>query len=273
MKIDRTNYNLYVKYASHLHESGMHRESYFSNLDLARFSSKIGDLDVAEEAYLRVIDDVKMLHRDEDIEKYKSELDKNVYIKWGRIVDILKSIYHGFDEILNVIYKTLNIYDKPFGIDFASPDARPKFAGLVRDHHLSVSRYLHELRFLSSDMQRVYKYNLPSEIPKLIMLSTRSDISRIEQALLNFDHLIKLVKEIISIIREWSTQFDKLYQDIMSELMNEETHNVKRHWLKYVNDYKIVRSKIIYKTKQLMQLAYDFRTLTLEVRTYTIPKE
>jgi tetratricopeptide (TPR) repeat protein len=86
--------------AYHFHHAGLHEKSYSHNSSLAKFSFDTGSLDVAEECYLRAIEDAKKLGDEEGIAIQRGNLARVYYI-WGRFDDalnILKELYDYFRE-------------------------------------------------------------------------------------------------------------------------------------------------------------------------------
>jgi len=99
------NVPLYIKLgcAYHLHKAGDYKEeSYKRNKSLAEYTSKIGDLDIAERCYKRAIADAKYLGRLEDERACLLKMTRNVYTIWGRYEDALSnfhSLLKYYDEV------------------------------------------------------------------------------------------------------------------------------------------------------------------------------
>jgi hypothetical protein len=281
MKISRKNYNLYARYALHLHESGMHQQSLVSNLDLARFSTKIGDLDVAERAYLRLIDDAEILGRDDDMGKYESELDKNVYVRWGRLGEVPKGIYHKCEGIRKVINKIAYLHNKFRYLDFKRSDSISEFYTLASKYDLVefkdirglrllsqdiielslLSQNIRGLRLLSQDIETVIQPDgdIVTKMPTHITPSTQSQIAKV--------NIVKFVAV------KWSTSLKKYVKDATFALVNEDMDKAEKRRLEYITEDEVLQSEIENMTEHLIKLVTDLTTITQDVHIYAIPVE
>ena len=82
--------------AYHFHHAGLHEKSYSHNASLAKFFFDTGSLDVAEECYVRAIEDAKELGDGEGIAIQRGNL-ANVYRIWGRLDDALETYQELYD--------------------------------------------------------------------------------------------------------------------------------------------------------------------------------
>nr|QNO53551.1 photosystem I assembly protein Ycf3 [Methanosarcinales archaeon ANME-1 ERB6] len=99
-KREKVSFAIALGYAYHFHHAGLHEKSYSYNSSLADFSFETGSLDVAEECYLRAIEDAKELRDEEGIAIQRGNLAR-VYYVWGRLDDALntyKELYKYFRE-------------------------------------------------------------------------------------------------------------------------------------------------------------------------------
>jgi predicted ATPase len=82
-KKEKVNFAVALGCAYHFHHAGLHERSYSYNVALAKFSFGIGSLDVAEECYVRAIEDAKELGDEDGIAVQRGNLAR-VYSIWGR---------------------------------------------------------------------------------------------------------------------------------------------------------------------------------------------
>jgi tetratricopeptide (TPR) repeat protein len=82
--------------AYHFHHAGLPEKSHSHNASLAKFSFDTGSLDVAEECYLRAIEDAKKLGDEEGIAIQRGNLAR-VYEIWGRLDDALNTYQELYD--------------------------------------------------------------------------------------------------------------------------------------------------------------------------------
>ena len=82
--------------AYHFHHAGLHEQSYSHHASLAKFSFYTSSLDVAEECYVRAIEDAKELGDEESIAIQRGNL-ANVYFIWGRLEDALNTYQELYD--------------------------------------------------------------------------------------------------------------------------------------------------------------------------------
>ncbi len=95
-KREKVSFSIALGCAYHFHHAGLHERSYSYNVALAEFSFEIGSLDVAEECYVRAIEDAKKLGNEEGIAIQRGNL-ANVYSIWGRLDDALNTYQELYD--------------------------------------------------------------------------------------------------------------------------------------------------------------------------------
>ena len=95
-KRDRVNFAIALGCAYHFHHAGLHDKSYSYNSSLADFSFDTGSLDIAEECYLRAIEDAKELGDEGSIATQRGNLARVYYI-WGRLDDALNTYQELYD--------------------------------------------------------------------------------------------------------------------------------------------------------------------------------
>ena len=95
-KREKVNFAIALGCAYHFHHAGLHEKSYSFNSSLAKFSFDTGSLDVAEECYIRAIEDAKELGNDEGIAIQRGNLAR-IYDIWGRLDDALETYQELYD--------------------------------------------------------------------------------------------------------------------------------------------------------------------------------
>jgi tetratricopeptide (TPR) repeat protein len=93
---EKVDFAIALGRAYHFHHAGLHERSYSYNVALAKFSFGIGSLDIAEECYVRAIEDAKELGDEEGIAIQRGNL-ANVYYIWGRLDDALNTYQELYD--------------------------------------------------------------------------------------------------------------------------------------------------------------------------------
>jgi len=87
---EKVDFNVGLGCAYHLHFAGKHNESFKHNLQFASFCFNTGSLDVAEDCYLRTMEDAEALGDEGSKMAAKGNL-ANVYYIWGRMDEAFKT--------------------------------------------------------------------------------------------------------------------------------------------------------------------------------------
>ncbi|MGB7002542.1 MAG: tetratricopeptide repeat protein, partial [Halobacteriota archaeon] len=99
-KGERGDFSIALGCAYHFHHAGLHEQSYSYNAALAKFAFDTSSLDIAEDCYVRAIEDAKELGNKVGIAVTRGNFAR-VYEIWGRLDDALnihKELYDYFKE-------------------------------------------------------------------------------------------------------------------------------------------------------------------------------